>query len=106
MVPMGKRNDKDKKGSMPDPKLSKRPVRDRKTPNAAAAERLRLRMQEAAEREREAMRRKQIAERRQEEILARPPASDADRSVLDNIAFNIHAAYNWDGRDTQATTAV
>jgi hypothetical protein len=63
-------------------------------------------MQEAAKREREAARRKQVAEIRRQALLELPPASDADRSDLDNIAFNIHGAYDWGGHETECTTAV
>lgn len=80
--------------------------RTRLTP--AEAEKLRSlkRQQEAAERKRRRQESIQIAREVQKRLIEQAPITNEDRSDLDNIAFNVHAAYDWNGRDDQCVTAV
>jgi hypothetical protein len=77
-----------------------------KTPVEAARERLRQREQEQAEQERRLEERQRIAEERQQAILNLPPTTNRNRSKLDDIAFNIHNAYDWDGHGDECVTCV
>lgn len=47
-----------------------------------------------------------LADLAREERLALPPVKHEGRTSLDEYAINIHRAYNWGGRESQATTAV
>ena len=86
--------------------LLQRSRRRRQTPREAEEERLQRRMQEAAERARRQEHNKQIVARAQAELLLIPPATSEQRSAMDDIAFNVHNAYNWGGRGDQCVTAV
>lgn len=76
------------------------------TPQEAEAERRRQREEEQARLERMRAQTSAIAEERRQAILNRAPTTSADRSDLDDIAYNLHSAYDWDGRETQCVTAV
>jgi len=83
-----------------------RSTRKRQTPEEVEAMRREQRIQEAPRREREMEVRKQITERAREALLATPPSTSARRSSLDDVACNIHNAYDWQGRSDQCVTAV
>ena len=82
------------------------PPRKRRTPQEAQEERERERQEEQAERERRRMADRAIAAERQRALINAEPAVSADRSALDNIAFNLHHAYDWQGHGDECVTAV
>ena len=84
----------------------RRSERHRRTPSEAEGERLQQRMQEAAARSRRQAHNQQIAAQAQAALLSLPPVTSGARSELDNVAFNIHNAYDWGGRGDQCVTAV
>jgi hypothetical protein len=87
--------------------LRNQPVgRRRQAPAEAERERNRRRRIEQAETQRRLARNRIIVARRAAAMLGAPPVEGADRTELDNIAFNIHNAYHWAGRADQCTTAV
>jgi len=85
---------------------TRRSTRQRMTREEAEARREEQRRREAAQRERELERRLQIVERTRQALLAAPPSSGARRSALDDVAYNVHNAYDWQGRGDQCVTAV
>lgn len=84
----------------------RRSTRQRMTPGQAEAQREEQRRCEAAQRERELEQRLRVVERARQARLAAAPTSGARRSRLDDVAYNIHNAYDWQGRGDQCVTAV
>ncbi|MBD7923371.1 hypothetical protein [Xanthomonas bonasiae] len=76
------------------------------TPAQAEALREQQRVQAAAQRAREVEARRQVVEQTRQALLAAPPTTNARRSALDDVAHNIHNAYDWQGHGDQCVTAV
>lgn len=85
---------------------SRRRGRIRLTPSDAQELREERRRQEIAQREREAERRRQIVARTSAALLGAAPTTSSSRSSLDDVAYNVHNAYDWQGRGDQCVTAV
>lgn len=88
------------------PEQLRRSVRQRETPEEARERRLaqaRAELEEQRQRAREARRLAQMAEQRR---LLQPPVTADNRSALDDIAVNLHNAYDWDGHADECVTAV
>nr|WP_241093328.1 nucleic acid/nucleotide deaminase domain-containing protein [Xanthomonas sp.] len=83
-----------------------RSARRRVTPEEAEALRAQQRNREAAQRERDAELRREVVRSAREALLGMAPTANARRSELDDVAYNIHNAYNWQGRGDQCVTAV
>lgn len=80
--------------------------RKRQTPQEAEAERERLRQEELAARERRRQADRAIAVERQQALINAAPTTSDDRSDLDNVAYNLHNAYDWQGHADECVTAV
>jgi hypothetical protein len=85
---------------------SNRPDRKRRSPQEAEAEREQERQRELAERERRRQADRAVAAERQRALVNAAPVTSDDRSDLDNIAFNLHNAYDWQGHADECVTAV
>jgi len=85
---------------------SNRPKRKRETPEQATEARKRVRAAEAAARERRREADRAIAAQVQQARIDAAPVTAADRSDLDDVAYNLHYAYNWDGHGDECVTAV
>lgn len=85
---------------------SRRRGRARLSPAQAEEQREERRLQEMAQREREAERRRQIVASTRAALLDTAPVTSSSRSALDDVAYNIHNAYDWQGRADQCVTAV
>jgi hypothetical protein len=59
-----------------------------------------------AQQQREQAARKRLAAQMAQRRLDAPPQTGASRSALDNMAYNIHRAYDWGGHEDQACTVV
>lgn len=84
----------------------RRSKRKRLSPQEAQAERTRIAAAEAAERARGLQERQRIQRLAQQALIDAPPVTGNDRSDLDNMAYNIHTAYDWNGRGDQSVTAI
>lgn len=94
-------------GHTPTCKSRNKPVgRARLSPAEAAKVRDLARRRAIAERERRQARIRRMLANRQQALLAAGPVANANRSVLDDVAFNIHNAYNWRGHGEECVTAV
>lgn len=85
---------------------SRYPSRERRSPWEAEEAR-----KEKIEAERKEFQARQAEQERLAEIarkqrLSLPPAQHEGRTFLDEYAINIHGAYDWQGKSSQATTAV
>jgi hypothetical protein len=89
--------------SVPSQYLGKR---KRLTPQEAAAERERQRQAEQAERDERNRQRQEASQAAARSLLEAEPVTDDNRSALDDIAVNLHRAYNWDGHEDECVTAV
>lgn len=83
-----------------------RPKRKRRTPQEATADERRRLNADIARRQRQHADNMRVQRAAQQRLLDQPPVTDDVRSELDNIAYNLHYAYNWDGHGDQAVTAV
>lgn len=82
------------------------PARNRRTPEEAEeALKARLKAEEAERRTRE-NEQQRLADLAREQRLALPPVAHQGRTFLDEYAINIHGAYDWQGKEANATTAV
>lgn len=85
---------------------SNRPKRKRQTPQKAEEELQRRLAEERAERERRRAADRAIALQYQQALLDAAPVTADDRSDLDDVAYNVHNAYDWQGHQDECVTAV
>lgn len=85
---------------------SNRPKRNRETPQEAEENRQRVLAAERAARERRRAADRAIALQVQEARLNAEPVTADDRSNLDDVAYNLHYAYDWQGHGDECVTAV
>jgi hypothetical protein len=88
------------------PDQLRRSVRQRETPEEATARRLALERAEMEERRRRAREAQAAARRAEQQRLLQGPVTADNRSALDDIAVNLHNAYDWDGHADECVTAV
>jgi hypothetical protein len=85
---------------------SRYPSRNRMTPSDAEKARAAKLQADREEYQRREAEQARLAELARQQRLQLPPVTHQGRTFLDEYAINIHGAYDWQGKDTNATTAI